>query len=93
MQADTELVASRAMTKQSAIRSQSNSLCSDSFLKQTTGIQITRRYLGPLPSGLHAATSVQYLAGGTVLLATVGLGSLAITGWVVTEHEAGIGSL
>lgn len=42
---------------------------------------------------LHAATSVQYLAGDTGLLATVGLGSLAITGWVVTEHEAGIGSL
>lgn len=41
----------------------------------------------------HAAIAVQYLAGCTVLLATVGLGSLVITGWVATEHEAGRGSL
>ena len=49
--------------------------------------------LAPLFSVPHAAVSVQYLAGCTVLLATVGLGSLLTMGWVATEREAGIGSL
>lgn len=35
----------------------------------------------------------QYLMGCTVLLTTVGLGTLVTTVWVFTEREAGVDSL
>ena len=65
------------------------------IVKQVKGIQDSQMRLqsSTFALGPHAAIAVQYLAGCTELLATVGLGSLVITGWVATEHEAGRGSL
>lgn len=69
--------------------------CTDLCVRQMTDIKASRCTCFPAPRrwALHAAVCVQYLEGRTVLLATVGLGSLAITGWVTPKHEAGIGSL
>lgn len=61
-------------------------------MKATQGFQ-TLLQSATFALGPHAAIAVQYLACCTVLLATLGLGSLVITGWVATEQEAGRGSL
>lgn len=44
------------------------------------------------PCNMHVYPP-QYLIGCTVLLTTVGLGTLVTTVWVFTEREAGVGSL
>lgn len=82
------------MTSENGTHSQNKTL-HRLIVKHMKGIRDSQIRLQSSASalGLHAAIAVQYLAGCTVLLATVGLGSLVITGWVATEHEAGRGSL